>query len=314
MPLDVVFMGTPDFAAEALKAILASPHSVIAAYSQPPRPAGRRGLSLVRSAVHQLAEDAGVEVRTPASLKDEAAQQQFADLKADVAIVVAYGLLLPPPILEGTRLGCFNGHASLLPRWRGAAPIQRAIMAGDETTGTMVMKMDAGLDTGPVALSDEVPISADRTAGELHDILAQKTAALLVSALDQMEKGELTLTPQAEDGACYAKKITKDETRIVWSKPASEVHNHIRGLAPFPGAWCEIPIRGKPVRTKILRSEKANGDAEPGTVLDDGLTVACSKGAVRLLGVQKAGSAAMSADQFLAGSPVPAGTRLDAPS
>ncbi|MBE0693954.1 MAG: methionyl-tRNA formyltransferase, partial [Aquamicrobium sp.] len=238
MALRVIFMGTPEFSAATLRALAQAGHDIAAVYSQPPRPAGRRGLELTKSPVHLAAEALGIAVRTPRSLKGEDEQQAFRALDADVAVVVAYGLLLPKPILEGTRLGAYNGHASLLPRWRGAAPIQRAIMAGDAETGMMVMKMDEGLDTGPVALTERVAIGPDTTAGELHDALMETGAALMVRALAALEKGELVLSPQPEDGATYARKISKEETRIDWSLPAAEVHNRIRGLSPFPGAWC----------------------------------------------------------------------------
>jgi methionyl-tRNA formyltransferase len=227
-----------------------------------------------------------------------------------VAVVVAYGLLLPRPILKGTRLGCYNGHASLLPRWRGAAPIQRAIMAGDAETGMMVMKMDVGLDTGPVALTARVPIGPDMTAGELHDELMGVGADLMVEALDRLERGELTLTPQPEEGVVYAAKIDKAETRIDWTRPAVEIHNHIRGLSPFPGAWCEAAVGGKAERLKILRSVLVAGTGAPGTVLDDRLTVACGDGAVRLTEVQRAGGRPVPAEEFLRGAKMEPGTML----
>ncbi len=303
MPLRVIFMGTPEFAAQTLRAIHDAGHTIVAVYSQPPRPAGRRGLELKNSPVQQLAESLGIEVRTPVSLKDEAEQRAFSALKADVAVVVAYGLLLPKPVLDGTRHGAFNGHASALPRWRGAAPIQRAIMAGDTDTAVQIMKMDEGLDTGPVALTKTVPIGPDETAGELHDRLATQGAALMVDALGQLEAGNLELNPQPEEGASYASKIDKGETRIDWSKPASEVHNHIRGLSPFPGAWCEMEIGGRKERVKILRSEKTDGAGKPGDLLGS-LTVACGSGAVNLVELQKAGGKVLGAEQFLRGSRV----------
>ncbi|MDF1598852.1 methionyl-tRNA formyltransferase [Mesorhizobium sp. YIM 152430] len=302
MALRVIFMGTPEFSAATLKAIVEAGHEVVSAYSQPPRPAGRRGLELKKSPVHELAETIGIEVRTPVSLKGEAEQTAFRALKADVAVVVAYGLLLPKAILGGTRLGAYNGHASLLPRWRGAAPIQRAIMAGDAETGMMIMKMDEGLDTGPVALTERVAIGADMTAGELHDALRAVGARLMVEALRKLEAGDLPTVPQASEDATYADKISKEETRIDWSKPAREVHNRIRGLSPFPGAWCEAHIGGKPERLKLLRSALDEGAGLPGTILDDQLKVACGSGAVRLVEVQRAGGKPMAAGAFLHGA------------
>ncbi|WPZ14496.1 methionyl-tRNA formyltransferase [Nitratireductor rhodophyticola] len=310
MALRLIFMGTPDFSVGTLQALAEAGHEIVAVYSQPPRPAGRRGLELTKSPVHQAAETLGIEVRTPKSLKAEDEQAAFAALGADAAIVVAYGLLLPKPILDGTRLGCFNGHASLLPRWRGAAPIQRAIMAGDTETGMMVMKMDEGLDTGPVAMTSRVVITADMTGGELHDVLKETGASLMVEAMDALEKGALTLTPQPDAGATYAKKILKDETRVDWNSPARAVHDHIRGLSPFPGAWCEMTFGSKPERVKLLRAERADGKGVPGEVLDDALTIACDEGAVRLTEVQRAGGKPMQALDFLRGAKLEKGTVL----
>lgn len=306
MPLRIVFMGTPDFAAFTLRAVHDAGHEIVAVYTQPPRPSGRRGLELKKSPVQQLAEKLGIDVRTPVSLTGNAEQRAFADLDADVAVVVAYGLLLPAPILDGTRLGAFNGHASALPRWRGAAPIQRAIMAGDTQTAVEIMKMDQGLDTGPVALSQRVDIGPDQTAGELHNALATVGAELMIEALSQIESGELTLTPQTANGATYAKKIDKNETRIDWSRPAPDVHNHIRGLSPFPGAWCEMEISGRAERVKLLRSQIAGGSGPSGSMLDDQLTIACGDGAVRIVTLQKAGGKALAASDFLRGSQVTA--------
>ncbi len=304
MALRVVFMGTPEFSAATLRALAEAGHDIAAVYSQPPRPAGRRGLELTKSPVHLAAEELGIEVRTPRSLKGADEQEAFRALAADVAVVVAYGLLLPKAILEGTRLGAYNGHASLLPRWRGAAPIQRAIMAGDTRTGMMAMKMDEGLDTGPVAMAAKVAIGPDMTAGELHDRLMETGAALMVDMLAALEKGDLPLTPQPQDGATYAAKISKEETRIDWSRPACEVHNRIRGLSPFPGAWCEMQAGGKAERVKLLRSTLAAGGGRPGEILDDAptLTIACGEGAVRLTQVQRAGGKAMNATDFLRGA------------
>jgi methionyl-tRNA formyltransferase len=310
MPLRIIFMGTPEFSAETLKAVLAAGHEVVAVYSQPPRPAGRRGLELTRSAVHALADEHGLEVRTPTSLKGEAEQEAFRALDADIAVVVAYGLLLPKPILGGTRLGAFNGHASLLPRWRGAAPIQRAIMAGDTETGMMIMKMDEGLDTGPVALTVRVPIDPLMTAGELHDRLMGVGGALMVEALGALEAGALALTPQPEEGAVYARKISKEETRVDWSLPAQEVHNHIRGISPFPGAWCEMDVGGKVERVKLMRSAPAQGSGKPGELIGDGLVVACGDGAIELVEVQRAGAKPMLAAEFLRGAKLAKGDRF----
>jgi methionyl-tRNA formyltransferase len=302
MPLRVIFMGTPDFSVPTLAGIAGAGHEIAAVYTQPPRPAGRRGLDLVASPVDRKARELGLVVRSPVSLREEKEREAFRELAADIAVVVAYGLLLPKPVLEGTRLGCFNGHASLLPRWRGAAPIQRAIMADDTETGMMVMKMDEGLDTGPVALEEKVAIGPDMTAGELHDQLMHLGAGLMVRALAEVERGTLTLTPQPSEGATYAKKIDKAETRIDWSRPAAEVHNAIRGLSPFPGAWCEMDIGGHLERVKLLRSTLANGSGQAGTVLDDCLTIACGDGAVRLAELQRAGGKPLKAEEFLRGA------------
>lgn len=302
MSLRIIFMGTPDFAAATLRAIHRAGHHIVAVYSQPPRPAGRRGLELTKSPVHCTAKELGIDVRTPVSLKTQAEQDAFSALRADVAVVVAYGLLLPKPILEGTQLGAFNLHASLLPRWRGAAPIQRAIMAGDTETGAMVMKMDEGLDTGPVALTRRVAIGADMTAGELHDLLMEDGAQLMVEALARLETGDLELTPQEGEGTTYAAKIEKAETRVDWSLPAREVHDRIRGLSPFPGAWCEMVFGEKTERVKLLRSTLADGQGAAGKLIGDGLTVACGTGAVRLVVLQRAGGKALPAEDFLRGA------------
>ncbi|MDR6633140.1 methionyl-tRNA formyltransferase [Phyllobacterium sp. 1468] len=310
MSLRIVFMGTPEFSVPILNALIGQGHEIVAVYSQPPRPAGRRGLELTPSAVQRNAEQFGIEVRTPKSLKSEEEQQAFRDLEADVAVVVAYGLILPAAILEGTRLGCYNGHASLLPRWRGAAPIQRAIMAGDEETGIMIMKMDEGLDTGPVAMAEKVKITADMTAGELHDQLSMAGADLMVRAMAALERDSLTLTPQSEDGVSYASKITKAETRIDWTQAAIDVHNRIRGLAPFPGAWCEMEIGEELERVKLLRSILATGVGDPGTVLGDDLRIACGEGAIRLRSLQRAGGKVMDSLEFQRGAKIAQGTRL----
>jgi methionyl-tRNA formyltransferase len=285
-------------------------HTILAVYTQPPRPGGRRGLDLQKSPVHQAAELLGIPVFTPVNFKDPEERERFAAHKADVAVVVAYGLLLPEAILNGTRYGCYNGHASLLPRWRGAAPIQRAIMAGDEKTGMMVMKMDKGLDTGAVAVTSEVAIGENMTAGELHDKLMHAGAKAMAEAMVRLEMGDLPLTPQPEAGVLYASKIDKSETRIDFSRDAADVHNHIRGLAPFPGAWFELEMSGKPERVKVLGSERAEGAGTAGTLLTDDLVVACGSGAVRLTKLQKAGGKPLAAADFLHGTHLPAGTRL----
>lgn len=310
MPLRVVFMGTPDFPVATLGAIADAGHQVAAVYSQPPRPAGRRGLELTPSPVQREAERLGIEVRTPVSLKGAEEQARFAALEADVAVVVAYGLILPRAILDAPRLGCLNGHASLLPRWRGAAPIQRAIMAGDLTTGMTIMRMEEGLDTGPMGLVEEVSIGPLATAGELHDELAQSCARLMVEALAELEAGALVFRPQPDEGVTYARKIDKDEARVDWTLPAAEVHNRLRGLSPFPGAWTEAEIGGRRERLKLLRSEPTAGAGRPGELLDDRLTVACGSGAVRILELQKAGARAAPADIFLRGTPLNRGLVL----
>ncbi len=300
----VVFMGTPEFSVPILTAIIGHGYEVAAVYTQPPRPAGRRGLELTKSPVHEKAEQFGIPVFTPKSLRNAEEQDIFASLEADVAIVVAYGLLLPQAILDAPRLGCYNGHASLLPRWRGAAPIQRAIMAGDAETGMMIMKMDAGLDTGPVAMAEKVAITPDMTAGELHDRLSMIGADLMIRALGALERESLALQPQAEEGVTYAAKIDKAEARIDWSKPAKDVHNTIRGLSPFPGAWCEMEINGAVERVKLQRSTLGEDRGEPGAVLDDRLTVACGEGAVRLVTLQRSGGKPLPAQEFLRGAQV----------
>lgn len=305
----IVFMGTPDFAVPALVELAGSGHDIASVYTRAPAPAGR-GMEARRSPVHETAARLDVPVLHPASLKGEEAVETFRAHAADVAVVVAYGLLLPKAILEAPRFGAVNLHASLLPRWRGAAPIARAIMAGDLETGAMVMQMDEGLDTGPVALAERVTIAPDATAGELHDQLKGIGAELLVRALAALERGGLQFKPQPAQGATYAKKIEKSETRILWSRTAPEVHNHIRGLSPFPGAWFEMPVEGKPVRVKVLRSTRAEGQGAPGTVLDAALTVACGEGAVRPVQLQRAGAKPMNAEEFLRGHPVTAGTVL----
>ncbi|AKR58104.1 Methionyl-tRNA formyltransferase [Devosia sp. H5989] len=297
----VVFMGTPDFAVPTLTEIVASGHEVVAVYTRAPKPAGR-GQEERKSPVHLAAEGFGIPVFTPKSLKGSEEQGVFALHDADVGVVVAYGLLLPKPILDAPRLGCLNLHGSLLPRWRGAAPIQRAVMAGDRRTGVMVMQMDEGLDTGPVGLVEEMPIGPDMTAGELHDAMMRVGADLMGRALAALERGSLEFSEQSEDGVVYARKIEKAEARIDWSKSAAEVHNHIRGLSPFPGAWFEVELGGKPVRVKALRSTLGTGSGAAGTVIGDDLTIACGEGAVRLVSVQREGKGAMDAAAFVRGT------------
>lgn len=305
----IVFMGTPDFAVPTLKSILAAGHEVVAVYSQPPRAAGR-GMKLRLSPVHAFAEERGLQVFTPESLKSDEEQERFASHDADAAVVIAYGLILPRAILEAPREGCFNVHASLLPRWRGAAPIQRAIMAGDAKTGTTIMRMDEGLDTGDICLQIELPISPEMTAGELHDALAEQGAALMVEGLTRAEEGKLDCTPQPQEGVNYAAKISSADGRVDWAKPATEIHNQIRGLSPYPGAWCEIEREGKVERLKLLRSEIADGQGEPGTVIAEPLVIACGDGALRLVELQRAGKRPMSADDFLRGVPLTPGATL----
>jgi len=310
MSLRIIFMGTPEFSVPTLQNLKQAGHKIVAVYTQPPRPGGRRGLDLVKSPVHQAAELLGIPVLTPLNFKAEEDRETFRDFEADVAVVVAYGLLLPEAILSGARLGCYNGHASLLPRWRGAAPIQRAIMTGDAKTGMMVMQMEKGLDTGPVALTKEVEIGENMTAGELHDKLMLTGARAMVEAMEKLEADDLPLTAQPVEGVLYAAKIDKRETRIDFSKPARDVHNHIRGLSPFPGAWFEAEINGKPERIKVISSELGEGQGEPGTVLNDALTVACGDSAVRLTRLQKAGGKPLTVTDFLRGTALPAGTRF----
>ncbi|WP_279110969.1 methionyl-tRNA formyltransferase [Bartonella apis] len=302
MSLRLAFMGTPEFSVPVLEALHQAGHEIVAVYSQPPRPAGRRGLELTPTPVASAAEKLGIEVLTPKSLKDRQEQERFSSFKLDAAIVVAYGLLLPKAILEAPRFGCFNGHASLLPRWRGAAPIQRAIMAGDIKTGMMIMKMDEGLDTGPIALSKSIDIAPDMTAGELYDELEQIAAPLMVKAMEKLEQGDLTLTPQKSEGETYAKKITKDETRIDWSKPAKELQKRICGLSPFPGSWCEMEISGKRERVKLLKATLVAGSSlGAGHIDPETLTIHCGEGCLQITRLQKAGGKAMDAETFLHG-------------
>ncbi len=307
--LRVVFMGTPDFAVPTLSEIIGAGHDVVAAYTRAPKPAGR-GMELRRSPVHALAEGFGIPVLTPRTLRDPEAAAVFADLGADVAAVVAYGLILPQDVLDAPREGCLNLHASLLPRWRGAAPINRAIMAGDAETGVAVMRMEAGLDTGPVGMEERVAIGADETAGELHDRLARLGADLMHRALGALERGALAFRPQPGDGVTYASKLDNAETRIDFSAPARRVHDHVRGLSPFPGAWLEADLGRGRERLKVLRTAMAPGAGAPGTLLDGDGAVACGEGAVRLVQVQRAGKGAMAFADFFRGAKIAPGTVL----
>jgi methionyl-tRNA formyltransferase len=298
----VIFMGTPQFAVPALNAIIGHAHEVIAVYTRPPQPAGRRGLALTPSPVQRVAEQFGIPLFTPKTLRDEEQGEIFRSQAADAAVVVAYGLILPPPILAAPLYGCLNLHASLLPRWRGAAPIQRAIMAGDEETGIMVMRMEEGLDTGPVALAERTPIELDETAGDLHERLSQLGADLIGRGLAALARDSLVFHPQSTCGVTYAYKISKEECRIDWTRPAYEVHNRIRGLSPFPAAFFDADFGRGSERIKVLRSSLAPGEGAPGTLLDHHLTIACGSGAVRLLNVQRAGKAPMDVASFLRGA------------
>ena len=310
MTLRVIFMGTPKFAVPTLSEIVSAGHEVVAVYSQPPRPAGR-GMTETKSPVHQWAEAAGLPVLTPKSLKGEAEQGEFAGHGADVAVVVAYGLLLPQAVLDAPREGCLNLHGSALPRWRGAAPIQRAVMAGDAETAVMVMRMEAGLDMGPVCLAERLAIGPDETTGELHDRMSVVGAGLMVRALAALERGSLTVTPQPAEGVTYAAKIDKAEARLDFARSAVEVHNKIRGLSPFPGAYFEVSRDGKTEQIKVLRSLVVDAGGEPGTVLDASLTIACGNKAVRFLELQRPGKKPMRADELLRGFALPAGAVIN---
>jgi methionyl-tRNA formyltransferase len=309
MPLRLIFMGTPDFAVPTLLALHGHGHEIAAVYTRAPKPAGR-GMKLQLSPVEQEARRLGISVLTPTTLKTPEALEEFRAHNADAAVVVAYGMILPRAILEAPPLGCFNLHASLLPRWRGAAPINRAIMAGDAESGVMVMKMDVGLDTGDVAMAERLPITNAMTAADLHDALAPLGADLMVRAMGGLERGGLQLSKQSEEGVTYAAKIEKAEAKIDWSRPAHEVLRHIHGLSPFPGAWCEVAIDGEAARIKILRCEPAKGAGAPGQVLDEHLTVACGDGAIRILELQRAGGKPMKAADFLHGTPLKPPARL----
>jgi methionyl-tRNA formyltransferase len=305
MSLRLIFMGTPDFAVPTLIELAARGHDIAAIYTRAAKPAGR-GMDVQVTPVEREARRLALAVHTPRTLKDSDAQKAFRAHDADAAVIVAYGLLLPKPVLEAPRFGCFNVHASLLPRWRGAAPVNRAIMAGDAQSGVTIMKMNEGLDTGAMAMAERMPIGADMTAGELHDALSRLGADLMLRVLAAAERDSLSFTPQPEAGVTYAEKISKSETRIDWTKSWKQVHDHIRGLSPHPGAWFEIDS----ARVKALRSTKGNGTGAPGTVLGNRLTIACGEGAVRLVEVQRAGKQPMGAEEFLRGAPVDAGARV----
>ena len=309
MPLRLIFMGTPEFAVPTLLELVAHGHEIAAVYTRAAKPAGR-GMKLQPTPVEQQARRLGIPVLTPATLKAPEALEEFRAHKAEAAVVVAYGMILPQAILDAPPLGCFNLHASLLPRWRGAAPINRAIMAGDTETGVMVMKMDAGLDTGDVAMAERLSIGDAMTAADVHDALAPLGADLMVRAMGALERGKLQLTKQSDEGVTYAAKIEKAEARIDWNRPAHAVLRHIHGLSPFPGAWCEMAIEGEQVRVKILRCEMADGSGVSGDVLDDHLAVACKQGALRILELQRAGKQPMKAEEFLRGTPLKPPMRL----
>jgi methionyl-tRNA formyltransferase len=310
MALRVVFMGTPDFAVPTLTKIVEARHDVVTVYTRPPQPAGR-GMAEQHSPVHEAARDLGIPIVMPRTLKIPAIEMLFAEHRADVAVVVAYGLILPKPILDAPRHGCLNLHAAALPRWRGAAPIERAIMAGDSETAVTAMRMEEGLDTGPVCLAERTPIGENETAGELRTRLASMGAELMVTALARLEDVNLDCKPQPDDGVTYAAKIQKSETRIDWKRPAAEVHNQIRGLSPAPGAWCEIPRGSSHERIKILRSERIEGSGSPGVILQlDPFVVACGGGALALIEVQRAGKKPAAAAEFLRGARHTAGTVL----
>jgi methionyl-tRNA formyltransferase len=303
-------MGTPEFAVPTLRALHDAGHEILAVYTREPKPGGRRGLELQPTPVEKEARQLGIPVETPKTLRTPEALEKFDSYKPDAAVVVAYGMILPQAILDAPRLGCFNLHASLLPRWRGAAPINRAIMAGDAESGVMVMKMDVGLDTGDVAMAERLAITDTMTASDLHDALSPLGGDLMVRAMGALERGTLQLKPQPSEGITYAAKIDKAEAHIDWNKPAFEVLRHIHGLSPFPGAWCEMPLEGAAQRVKILRCERAPGSGEPGNVLDDRLTIACAQSAIRVLELQRAGKQPMKAEEFLRGTPVGPPMRL----
>jgi methionyl-tRNA formyltransferase len=309
----VIFMGTPDFALAPLAEIFGRGHEVVAVYTRAPKAAGRRGLELTPSPVHAAAERYGLTVLTPKSFRDPETIEQFRAFEADVAVVVAYGLILPKAALDAPEFGCLNLHGSLLPRWRGAAPIQRAIMAGDRETGVEVMKMEEGLDTGPIAMAEKLTITPELTAGEAHDRLSVLGADLIGRALAALERGGLQFQPQSEDGVVYAKKIDKSEARVDFAQPASVLHNLIRGLSPFPGAFFEMDFGKGLERVKILRSALAEGAGKPGEILDETAHVACGEGALRLVEVQRAGRGLVSGEEFLRGARLAPGANLAKP-
>jgi methionyl-tRNA formyltransferase len=307
--LRLVFMGTPDFAVPTLKSLIDEGHSILSVYTRPPSRAGR-GLKERLSPVHGFAKAAGLAVETPASLRAPEIREHFIARKADAAVVVAYGQILPSALLDAPRLGSFNLHASLLPRWRGAAPINRAIMAGDRETGVTVMRMTEGLDEGPVCLSNSVVIGDNETAGELLDRLAVAGASLMVEALARLQKGTLSQTPQGAEAATYAPKIDKAEAHIDFARPAATVLRHIHGLSPFPGAWAMVALAGGSQRLKFLKAEVAEGRAEPGRIIDDDFAIACRVGAIRPLIIQREGKAPLSRREFLRGHPLKSGSTL----
>jgi methionyl-tRNA formyltransferase len=309
MPLRLIFMGTPDFSVPTLLELVAHGHEIAAVYTRAPKPGGR-GMKLQATPVEVEARRLGIPVLTPKTLKTSEALEEFRSHEADAAVVVAYGMILPQAILDAPKLGCYNLHASLLPRWRGAAPINRAIMADDAESGVMVMKMDVGLDTGDVAMAERLAITDAMTASDLHDALAPLGADLMVRAMAALERGALQLTKQSEQGVTYAAKIDKAEARIDWNKPARAVLRHVHGLSPFPGAWSEIAGGGDAARVKILRCEPVKGAGTPGSVLDDQLTIACGEGAIRIIELQRAGKAPMKAADFLRGVPLKPPARL----
>ena len=309
MTLRLIFMGTPDFSVNVLEKLIAQGHDICAVYSQPPRKSGR-GMKLRPSPVHACAEKNNIPVFTPTSLKHSDEQQQFADLKADAAVVVAYGLILPQAILDLPKHGCFNVHASLLPRWRGAAPIQRAIMAGDEETGVTIMQMEAGLDTGPMCLKQTIAITDQTTASSLHDDLAMIGADLMARALDELQAGTLHFTPQPEDGVTYASKIDKAESRIQFNQPAKQVLRHIHGLSPFPGSWLNLNIDDQDIRIKILQAKISPATGQAGSIMDDQFTIACADGAIIPIRLQRQGKGAMDLKTFLRGTKVSAGMKV----
>jgi methionyl-tRNA formyltransferase len=300
-------MGTPDFSVPTLLELVGHGHEIAAVYTRAPKPGGRRGLQLQPTPVEEAARKLGIAVLTPKTLRTAEALAEFRAFEADAAVVVAYGMILPQAILDAPKLGCYNLHASLLPRWRGAAPINRAIMAGDAESGVMVMRMDVGLDTGDVAMAERLPITDNMTALDLHDRLSRLGADLMVRAMAALERGGLQLKKQSEDGVTYAAKIDKAEARIDWTRPARAVLRHIHGLSPFPGAWAEL----ENARVKILRCELATGQGAPGEVLDDRLTIACGEGAIRILELQREGKARMQAADFLRGVPLRSGAKFN---